>query len=148
MFDGTNFFEVALNLRANGEGTPTSEAFFRSAIGRAYYACFHAFRARYFAKEKWNVPKERGEKEYVSHRKLRLKVRELGSNVTADKLDTLVELREHADYHSWVPTPEGAPALPPACYCAWSPDPRNNCDLAVQLAENLLREVEGRTGSP
>ena len=141
MFDGTNFLEVALNLRTYGEGSTTSEAFFRSAIGRAYYACYHALRAKYFNKEKWSVPGEKGEKQYISHRKLRLKVRELASNLTADKLDTLVELRIHADYHSWAPTREGGPAPPPVCYCSWSTDPRDNCNLAVQLAETLLEEA-------
>ena len=147
MFDGKTFFEVAAQLRSFGHTSGKSDAFFRSSVSRAYYACFHAYRERHFPKEKWHIPKGGGEKEYISHRKLRKKVRADGEHLIADKLDLLVELREHADYHSWQPAVQGTTVQPPACYCPWGPDARGNSDLALDLARQLLEQLEKGVGT-
>ncbi len=148
VFDGRIFEIVAERLRVLPTDSDTSEAFFRTAIGRAYYSCFHAYRQKHFPSRTWYVPRGKGKKgKYVGHGELRREVRRVGLGVTADKLDTLIELREHADYHSWPPSRPAARVAPPTCYCSWGPNVQDNCDLAIDLARSLLADLD-KTGDP
>lgn len=57
-------------------------------------------------------------------------------------LAQLVKLREHADYHSWIPTPPGVRSPPPSCNCSWDANVGGNCDFAIDLADKLLQQLD------
>jgi uncharacterized protein (UPF0332 family) len=79
---------VALELTAIG----TEERYLRSAVNRAYYACFHL--ARLGCERKWSwVPAE-----YGQHRAVIRELREHRQTFLAGRLSRLLNLREHADY--------------------------------------------------
>lgn len=142
LFDGRSFIRVAVHLSTSADHSDVFEAFYRSSIGRAYYACFHAFRAKHFPPEQWHIPREDGTAKYVSHWQLRRRIRENDSGPTADMFDTLIQLREHADYHSWKPTPMASRAPPPTCHCAWNTEAKRNSDYAMNLARTLLDSLD------
>src|SRR5713101_1652306 len=120
MFDGKEFMDVAKHLGASAAGSPHPEAYFRSAIGRAYYACFHACREKYFAPKRWG-------KADATHKAVRRVVHDKAKGLMPDWLDTLIELREHSDYHSWAPSQRAVLGPPPNCDCSWDPSPETNC---------------------
>ena len=68
------------------------ERHFRSAVSRAYYACFHL--ARLGCRRKWSwQPPETGR-----HRAVVRKLKEQHQTYLARELLKLLNLREHADY--------------------------------------------------
>jgi hypothetical protein len=82
------FYQVARDLAARGR----DEGEWRTAIGRAYYACYHL--ARLGCRRKWSwSPPEQGR-----HRAVVRKLRQHHQHYLADHLSQLLNLREHADY--------------------------------------------------
>lgn len=143
MFDGLDFLDVARLLANPATMAPRTEASFRTSVGRAYYACYHALRRRLCDPRDWARFGASGKKIYLTHRRLRSLVREKLPSGSVDLFDSLIEMREHADYHSWKPS-STRPGPPPSCLCSsWGPDPRENSDLAIRTAEELL-EALGR----
>ena len=138
MFDGSEFLEVARGLAGEEGVTSTVEAAYRTAIGRTYYACFHTLRARLCDPRGWHRQGKGGKMKYLTHRQLRGLVAKNMAPTTSDLLDTLIELREHADYHSWRPTP-GALGPPPHCRCgSWQDDIVDTYELALETAQEIL----------
>jgi hypothetical protein len=122
MFDGLEFLDVAKQISGRGVSLTESEALYRTAVGRAYYACFHELRKRLCNPAGWYRLGKGGKKDYLTHKELRRLVAKKISADSADLLDLLVEMREHADYHSWQPS-SGTPGPPPSCLCStWGPD--------------------------
>jgi hypothetical protein len=141
MFDGKGFLDVARNLSGTSSGSADLEAVYRTAVGRAYYACFHVLRTRLCNSAGWYRLEKGGKKVYLTHKKLRQLVARKMSSDSVDILDSLVEMREHADYHSWAPS-VGAPGPAPSCLCSrWDPNPLVNCKTAIRDAEELLSQV-------
>ena len=133
MFDGSSFRAVATALDAQIISAAVPEAFGRSAIGRAYYACFHAARGSLFQAADWS------DKKKTTHKAVRQATRKAKGNFVADKLDTLVVLREHADYHTWNPSQPGqSQNPPPSCTCKWDPHISKNVGYALGLADDVL----------
>jgi len=87
-FNAEEFLKLALNL-VNYE---PNEAGYRTAINRAYYAC-HLIGCESTARKGWFTPKHKPDDHSGVCRALK-KYTPWG-----DKLRTLIELREHADYH-------------------------------------------------
>lgn len=147
MFDGVRFLDVAKSLSVPSSGQPPpSDAAQRTAVGRAYYACFHVLRPRVCDPRGWTRVASGGKKKYLTHRQLRNLVAKKLPPEAADLLDSLVELREHADYHVWKPSP-GAQDPPPSCVCQnWSENLDDNSALAIRTAEVLLALVPPGTG--
>ncbi len=140
VFDGRSFLNMAESLRSLAPSAGTPESAYRSCINRAYYACFHVFRAKYFETKVWYSIDRSGRAHWVTHLALRNKVRTEEGGSVASEFDTLWELREHADYHGWLPVKRGTRPAPPFCYCPWGRDPKANCDLAMDIANRLLRD--------
>src|SRR5580658_2898403 len=114
MFDGRQFLVVAKSLASpTQDGRAPTDAAQRTAVGRAYYACFHVLRPLVSKPEGWSRVEKRGKKVYLSHRQMRRLVSKKFSQDVADLLDSLVVLREHADYHNWRPS-SGIPGPPPS----------------------------------
>jgi hypothetical protein len=90
-FDPVGFYRVALAIFA---GTPeeSDEAYLRTVISRAYYACFHLARLGCARKWSWRPP------ETGQHRAVIRKLREHRQLYAARQLDALLSLRERADY--------------------------------------------------
>lgn len=142
MFDGLGFLDVARSLSNPATTEPRTEASYRTAVGRAYYACYHELRRCLCDPREWARIGTGGKKVYLSHRQLRTLVRERLPDGSVDLFDSLIELREHADYHSWKPS-SARVGPPPSCLCSsWSPDPRENSELAIRTAEELLDALD------
>lgn len=109
-FDPVGFFEAAQDLLSLGR----DERYLRSAISRAYYACFHM--ARLGCRRKWLwQPPETGQ-----HRAVVRKLREQHQTFLARELLKLPNLREHADYDLDTPVDQAL------------------CDGALALAADLV----------
>jgi hypothetical protein len=147
MFDGARFLEVAKSLAIPQSGHPLpTDAAQRTAVGRAYYACFHVLRPRVCDPKGWSRVESGGKKKYLTHRQLRSLVAKKLPEGAVDLLDSLVELREHADYHIWRPS-SGTLGPPPSCVCQnWSENLDDNSTLAIRTAEILLAMVPPGTG--
>jgi hypothetical protein len=89
-FDAREFYDIGKKIAE----AYADEAGFRTAIGRAYYAC-HLVGVRATSNKGWFVPKYTGDDHSGLWRSLRLH----GQRPTGDKLRELYVLREHADYH-------------------------------------------------
>jgi len=72
-----------------------SEAGYRTAIGRVYYAC-HLVGCEATSKKGWFDPKHSRE----DHSGLARALDDQGKKILSSKLRDLAELREHADYHT------------------------------------------------
>ena len=55
--------------------------------------------------------------------------------------DTLRQLREHSDYHTWPAAGTTHEEAPPRCECQWNPSTDENCMYALGLASELLRQL-------
>ncbi len=88
LFDPAEFFRLAQELLAAQE----HEAYLRTAINRAYYACFHLALISCRRKWSWVAP------DYGQHRGVIRKLREQRLTHLARQLDSLLVLREQADY--------------------------------------------------
>lgn len=130
MFEGTSFKSVASHLIDRGNSPANSEAMLRTSVGRCYYACFHAMRARFV------VPKDLLDTHKTSHWKLVERAsKELKGDV-ADWYKQLYILRKHADYHHWRDKHESPPY--PPCGCPWDEDCYQNAKHASELADMIL----------
>jgi uncharacterized protein (UPF0332 family) len=120
-FDPATFLDVARSLVVTNAG----EAFRRSAISRAYYACYHLALIALRRKWSWSEP------DYGRHRAV---IRTLADSQrtiplrrfpqsTAAKLEALLEMRERADYVTHVTIAES--------------DQLEAIDLAEELARRL-----------
>ncbi len=89
-FDAQEFFNLGLRL----VNTFKTEAGYRTAIGRLYYAC-HLIGVRSTSKKGWFQPKYSKD----DHRLLIQALKLYNKRAIADQLSALVVLREHADYH-------------------------------------------------
>lgn len=145
MFDGSQFLTVAQHSVDDHAPEPTSDARFRTGVGRAYYACFHVLRRSLCDPRGWTRIEKGGRKKYLTHHQLRgLIARKLPPGST-DLFDSLIEMREHADYHTWKPS-VGRSDPPPSCQCSqWDDDPRTNCVVAVRTAEELIKQIPKST---
>ncbi len=135
-FDGATFAEVARHLQGEAQRNPTPEAMLRASIGRYYYACYHALRRRFIRQRDWDKIKRTG------HRTLKRAVEDKGHPEIASWLETLMILREHADYHIWPPKIARVTSIPLKCDCDWDPNPIRNCEDAQELAEWILGELD------
>jgi hypothetical protein len=145
-FDGLTFLELSRQLSGLPEESAVPEARHRTAVGRAYYACFHALRRQLCDPRGWHRIEKNGRKAYITHRKLRQLVQRKLPSGSVDLFDTLVEMREHADYHSWA---RGSVGPGPVCLCAqWDPEASENSRQAVEIAQRLLaRASEAKTAT-
>ncbi len=142
MFDGREFLGVARHLLGGvAAGGTDHEALYRTAVGRSYYACFHVLRRALCDPAGWARFGKGGRKVFLTHQQLRrLVIRRLPVG-SVDLFDSLREMREHADYHSWKPSVGGAGG-PPTCLCStWGPDPKANAESALEVAEELLTQL-------
>ena len=87
-FDPSDFYDLAVALPS----LDAREASLRTAISRAYYACFHLARLGCQRKWSWTPPP------FGEHRSVIRKLREQRVLQLAAALQTLLDLREHADY--------------------------------------------------
>src|SRR6266511_5102796 len=133
MFEGADFFAVAKQLSGQ-VAAPAPESIQRTAIGRAYYACYSAARESFVASQVWQ------DKKKASHAAVRRAAQKKDPTL-ASWLDTLRVLREHADYHVWTPSSPSTSSVGPYCFCNWNPDPAANSALALTLAEKVLRKL-------
>ena len=95
-FNAREFFELGSQI-AN---VYHSACAYRTAIGRAYYACFLTGRDA-VSRKGWFSPSQRRD----DHSAVRRALGERGPSGVADKLRDLSEMRDHADYHT---APEGS----------------------------------------
>lgn len=98
-FDASDFLDLAERIVLQ----ETTEAAFRTAISRSYYAC-HLLGRESTRLKGWFAPRHSGE----DHRAL---LRVLRAHVSwSSQMDLLLKLREHADYHVDArPTTPGSP---------------------------------------
>ena len=89
-FDAKDFYSLALKI-AN---TFPNEAGYRTAVGRAYYAC-HLVGEDSTVQKGWFHPDHGA----TDHRGLSKVFRDHSLVSISDKLRELIELREHVDYH-------------------------------------------------
>jgi len=137
LFDGKTFFEVGNYLRQNSEPDGKHDAMLRSSIGRYYYACYHAAREAFKEKQNWNDHKK------SSHGTICKAVRKNCSSNASSLLDTLKIMREHADYHCWLPkTTQMGTIEFTSCPCDWDEDLEKNSREASRIATEVLRELD------
>ena len=87
-FDPAGFYELATVLLSNAQ----NESYLRTSVSRAYYACFHLATLGCRRKWSWEPPS------YGEHRAVVRKLREQRQLYLAANLQTLLGLRELADY--------------------------------------------------
>ena len=138
MFDGKEFIDVANQLQSAAPSSSHPEAFYRSAIGRAYYACFLTCREKFFPPQKWG-------RSDASHRAVRKVVSRRAKGSVSSWFDTLKELREHSDYHTWPASAKSGGGVQPHCECQWNASPDVNCSYALGLARKLLQRLTTTT---
>lgn len=90
---------------------------------------------KFFPPTKWG-------KKHASHQEVLKKTGSGGGSQMRDWLAQLVKLREHADYHSWLPNPPSVKSPPPSCDCSWGPVVSDNSEFAIDLADKLLQELD------
>jgi len=125
---------VARQLQTSAPNSEHAEAFYRSAIGRAYYACFLTCRVTFFPPHKWG-------RWDATHQKVRNVVKKKLPGSASGLFDTLRQLREHSDYHTWPAAGTTHEEAPPRCECQWNPSTDENCMYALGLASELLRQL-------
>lgn len=89
-FDGKEFYNLGVKIAV----TYRNEAGYRTAIGRAYYACY-LVGANATKNKGWFSPTY----SVSDHSALRRALKNRGKDGIADELLDLYILREHADYH-------------------------------------------------
>lgn len=120
--NGRDFLPLAARL-AGG----TTEADWRTAVSRAYYAAFHVAR-RFFADMNFTVPRADRAHQYLVFR-----LSNSGESVTEQAgrdLETLRRLRNRADYDETPPLPQA------------------QATAAVQLAETILQVLDAARQEP
>jgi uncharacterized protein (UPF0332 family) len=117
-----NFLSLATRL-----ATGPTEADWRSAVSRAYYAAFHVAR-RLFGDLSFTVPRADWAHQYLVFR-----LNNCGESVVEQAgrdLDTLRRLRNRADYDEFPPLPESQAAA------------------AVQLAHGIIQVLDAARQEP
>jgi len=89
-FDAKEFLDLGLKIADAHD----NECGYRTAIGRAYYAC-HLIGSDATEQKGWFSPQSGA----ADHSALCRALREHNLRRVGDKLRDLIELREHADYH-------------------------------------------------
>lgn len=89
-FNATEFYNLSVKIAENF----ITEAGYRTAIGRAYYAC-HLIGVDSTTSKGWFFPKHRRE----DHSGLIRALKKFRKDEIADQLGVLCRLREHSDYH-------------------------------------------------
>lgn len=128
-FDAKEFYDLSIKI-AN---TYANQAGYRTAIGRAYYAC-HLVGVSATRNKGWFHPTYRA----TDHSGLCRKLKERGRNDIGDKLSELSRLREHADYH--------IESQGECLYCDNVPPDGDLVDtqtwqIAVTIAKNILPKL-------
>lgn len=118
-FDGRDFLVAASFLATQGK----DEGARRSAISRAYYACFH--RARDYARARSAIVRVDGS----AHVAVRRYIGALDGSIEWDLL-RLHTLRKHADYD--IPFPDG--------------DPGKAAQAAIDLASQIIAAIDALGG--
>lgn len=98
--DGRKFLDIARELLAG-----TTEAHWRSAAGRAYYAVILEAKA---ALDRWGVVLPRRDPIHAAVRLRMTYVHDADLQLVGKALDDLVRLRNHADYNLASPGPFGS----------------------------------------
>ena len=132
-FNAQEFLQLSLRLVSY----EPNEAGYRTAINRAYYACFLIGRES-ATRKGWLIPSYRGD-DHSGLRRALDKVPNL-----SDKLLDLYQLREHADYHI---DPKQQPPNNSCSYCRNQTEitPLVNEDTwkrAKAIAENILPRLQ------
>jgi uncharacterized protein (UPF0332 family) len=95
-YDPVGFFHIAQRLQTLGN----DEGYRRTAVSRAYYACFHVALAACVRKWSWAPP------DFGQHRGVAGKLREQRQPLLSKQLLALLDLRERADYDLDAPIDE------------------------------------------
>jgi len=122
-FNAREFFEFGTQI-ADAYGSSSA---YRTAIGRAYYACFLIGRDA-ISRKGWFSPSGRSD----DHSAVRRTLSEHGPGGVSDKLRDLNEMREHADYHT---------RSEQACRYCQSTD-GNSWQRAQVIASDILPKLE------
>ena len=120
-FDWKSLVEVAKELSRQAAGSSHPEAFYRSALSRAYFGAYGHAR-EYAAKFLGFVPRQASE----DHGRLRAHLQRKRRSGDADRVGILRQLRNEADYESEFPTP---------------PDWASAVVKAVSLAERVFASL-------
>jgi uncharacterized protein (UPF0332 family) len=109
-FDNSGFYKVAVDLIKLAKNSANAEAFYRSAISRAYYAAF--LKARYYLRTKGKaIPRTKGTNPHQFVADEIAKISYEGWEIS-ESLKTLREERNDADYGNQMPNlPMNAPLL-------------------------------------
>jgi hypothetical protein len=125
MFNAGDFLALALKL----VGSEPNEAGYRTATNRVYYAC-HLIGRESASKKGWFNPKFSADDHHALCRELNKRT------LWGGKLRSLLELREHVDYHM-----EPRKTTNNLChYC--SSNEKENWERAKAIAEDIFPRIQ------